>query len=262
MAGTPFTSITLRNWMFRGVDGSRIHLEDVSLIGHGPYARDDFEQFLSRRKIDTWEPAAYTEVLVLGREEWQARDLDQLLRKRAGKTLRVYSHEMFLAYLISGHDPLNTPKIALRMGKGHPGLEHLMKVGFRWPSIVVRGYGRLRLLSADWRSESFLKAKGYRVGDGAGNHPTSRRRALARAYAGAIPTRFGTEYAADCGSPKSAPRLRRMAYAIAKSYHLGAGRLGSDSTACTQWFRDLRWLKRTYYDRHLQFEWPSVRVGD
>lgn len=262
MAGSPFTSITLRNWMFRGIDGSRINVEDVSLIGHGPFEQDDFEQFLSRKKIDTWEPAAYTEMLVLGREGWRAKDLDRLIRKRAGQTLRVYSHEMFLAYLISGNDPLDTPKVALRMGKGHPGLEYLMKVGFKWPSIAVKGLGRSRSLSADWRPESFLKAKGYRVGDGVGNHPLLRRRALARAFMGRIPPRFGPEYATDCGSPNSGPRLRRMAYAIAKSHHLAAGRLGSDSTACTQWSRDLRWLKDTYYDQHLQFEWPSVAVGD
>jgi hypothetical protein len=261
VAGTPFTSTALRNWLFRGVDGSRVHLEDVSLMGAGPFEQHDFEQFLSRKKIDAWEPAAYTEVLVLGREEWQAKQIDGLLRKRAGDTLRVYSQEMFLAYLLSGNDPLDTPKVALQMGKGHPGLEYLMKVGFKWPSIAVKGSRPSHALSEEWRSESFLKAKGYRVGDGAGNHPMFRRRALARAYAGKIPMRFGAEYAVDCGSPKSAGRLKRIAYAIAKSYHLFAGRRGRDSTACTQWARDLRWLKVTYYDRHLQFEWPSVVVG-
>lgn len=262
MTSTPFTSTALRNWLFRNIDGSGTHLEDVSLMGRGPFEEDDFALFLSRKKIDVWEPAAYTEVLVLGREEWRAKDLDRLLRKRAGETLRVYSQEMFLAYMVAGNDPLDTPKVALQMGRGHPGLEYLMKVGFKWPSIVVKGSRMLRSLSKDWRPESFLKAKGYRVGEGVGNHPLLRRRALMRAFAGRIPTRFGTEYAANCGSPSSAFRLRRMAYAIAKSYHLEAGRLGSDSTACTHRARDLRWLKDTYYDAHLQFEWPSVVVGN
>jgi hypothetical protein len=258
---TPFTSSALRNWLFRGADGSRIGLEDVSSVGHGPFAEEDFERFLSRVKIETLAPDVYTEVLLLGRDGWQPKDLDRLLRKRTGKTLRVYSQEMFLAYLISGNDPLNAAAVAVRMGKGHPGLEYLMKVGFEWPTIEVRGFRALRPSSSAWRSESFLKAKGYKVGDGAGNHPTLRRRALARAYAGRIPTRFGPEYASECGSPESALRLRRMAYSIAKFYHMGAGRLGSDSMACAQWARDLRWLKDTYYDKHLQFEWPSVFVG-
>ncbi|CAN5442858.1 hypothetical protein BH09GEM1_BH09GEM1_07460 [soil metagenome] len=262
MPSTPFTTPALRNWLFRDIDGSRIQLEDVSLMGAGPFEQHDFEQFLSRKQIDAWEPAAYTEVLVLGREEWRPKEIDGLLRKRAGRTLRVYSQEMFLAYLLSGNDPLDTPKVALQMGRGHAGLEYLMNVGFKWPSIAVRGSRPRGLLSEDWRSESFLKAKGYIVGNGAGNHPTSRRRALARAYKGRIPTRFGPEYASDCGSPSSAGRLKRIAYAIAKSYHLFAGRNGSDSTACTHWARDLRWLRGMYYDKHLQFKWPSVVVGE
>jgi hypothetical protein len=244
------------------VDASRIDLEDVSLMGAGPFAQHDFEQFLSRKKIDTWEPASYTEVLVLGREDWQPKEIERLLRKRAGDTLRVYSQEMFLAYLLSGHDPLDTPKVALQMGRGHPGLEYLMKLGFKWPSIAVKGSRSAHLRSDDWRSESFLKAKGYKVGEGAGNHPTSRHRALTRAYSGRIPARFGTDYAADCGSASSAGRLRRIAYAIAKSYHLFAGRHGTESTACTHWTRDLSWLKKQYYDKHLKFDWPAVAVGD
>lgn len=261
MESSPFLDRQLRDWLFRKTDGSHIDLEDVSMMGSDPLDFPEFERFLRRRRIEVLIPDAYTEVLVLGRTGWKTSAIEGLLRKREGGTLRVYSQEMFMVYLISRNDPLETPKIAMRMGRGHAGLEYLMSLGFRWPTTDVEGFGKPSYRSASWRAEGFLKARGYSVGEGVGNHPRLRRMALSKAYRGRIPERFGADYIQECGAPKSQARLRQMAKSIARFYRMGAGRLGPNSVACSQWKRDLAWLKRAFYAKHPQFKWPSITVA-
>lgn len=261
MKSNPFLSRRLRNWMFKGVRGSRVGIEDVSLMGEGPFSRDDMTRFLRRRRIEVLTPDFYTQVLVIGEQDWIERDIRRLLAKRSGQTLRVYSQDMFLMYLLSSRDPLERPALARRIGKGHPALQLLMSIGFKWPITKVTGFGDGSGSSGNWRSEGFLKAIGYEVGYHAGNHPIERRRVLTRAYRANVPDRFGREYSEHWGDPRSSVRLQRIAHSVARFARLAYGRrVGDFSLACKQWERDLAWLKRSYYDGRQQFEWPSIQV--
>jgi hypothetical protein len=217
-----FASKQLRNWVFKGCDASRVGLEDVSLLGHGPFGQHDLRSFFHRVQLDVFAPDAYTEVLVLGREGWRESELQSLLRKRSRRTLRVYSQEMFLLYLLSERDPLEDPAIAIQLGQDHPGLDLLRSLGFKWPTTQV----------------------------------------LVHAFRTRVPNRFGPDYVAFWGPASSSLRLERMANSLARFYRLASGRLYGDfSAACKHWERDLAWLKHKYYAAHQRFAWPSIHVG-
>jgi hypothetical protein len=258
---SPFANRSLRDWTFKGVTGAPIGLEDVSTLGAGPFETEDFDEFLRKRKIDAFAPDGYTEMLILGRSDWIPKDLQALLRKRSGRTLRVYSQEMFLFLLLSRRDALEIPKLALKLGRGHPGLEYLQSVGFAWPTTTVKGFGGGQFGHAEWRSEGFLRAVGYRVAHGSKNERAVRRRALIRAYGARVPKRFGVDYAEQWGPATSSARLESMVNSIARFCRLGKGRGRAFANACTRWERDLRWLKRKYYVGRYRFNWPSVEVG-
>lgn len=260
MPTDPLNDRKLRNWWFRNRATRELPFEDVSVLGGGPFTSDDFDTFLRRQKIEVLFPDAYTEVLVVGRDGWSEKEFDRLLRRRSGKSLRVYSQEMFLAYLISGNDPLEDEDIAVRFGRGHPALELLQAMGFLWPTTDVRGFGPGHDGATAWRSEGFLKAKGYQVGY-YGDPSRFRHRALTKAFGARVPRRFGSDYVENCGLPRSSLRLERMARSIARFCCMAKGRSRADlSQAIADWERDLKWLKRKYYDGHYRFTWPSTRV--
>jgi len=263
MKANIFASKQLRNWVFKGCDASNVGLEDVSLLGRGPFGQHDLRSFFHRVKLDVFSPDAYTEVLVLGREGWRESEIQSLLRKRSRKTLRVYSQEMFLLYLLSERDPLEAPTIAIQLGQDHPGLDLLRSLGFKWPTTQVKGFGSPSSNSAAWGAEGFLRATGYRVGYNANNTPRERRRALVHAFRTRVPRRFGPDYSAFWGPPSSSLRLERMANSLARFYRLASGRqYGDFSAACKHWERDLAWLKQKYYAAaHQRFAWPSIHVG-
>lgn len=257
---TPFSDRRLRDWWFRNATARDIGFQDVSLMGTGPFGADDMERFLARTHFDVWESDHYTEVLILGTEDWSEQALRSLLGKRSGSTLRVYSQEMFLAYLISGNDPLDNERVALLMGRGHAGLEALMALNFEWPSIDVAGFGDGRAGAHAWRSEGFLKAMGYRVGNRA-EAARGRHRALVRAFQARVPKRFREAYAEFWGRARTSLRLERMAKSIARQYRLAVAVQGNDYTqALDDWAKDLRWLKRKYYQGRYRFRWPSIHV--
>lgn len=261
MHATPFSHPRLRNWWFRGAGARDLGFNDVSIMGDGPFDADDMDRFLMRTGFDIWVPEDYTEVLILGRENWREKEIQTLLRKRSGYTLRVYSQEMLLAYLISGNDPLENAKVARLMGKGHPGIEALIAMHFEWPTIDVVGFGGGARIDGTWRSEGFMKAIGYRVGWYA-DTARGRHRALVRAYQARVPARFGADYAEYWGPPRTSLRLERMAKFIARQYRLGAGVQHNDySEALKHWEIDLRWIKKKYYTGRYRFDWPSIKVG-
>jgi hypothetical protein len=261
MDKTPFNHRRLRDWWFRNHAAPDIGIEDASTIGHGPFNTHDLQSFLGRFGVSVFVPDSYTEVLLLGRDGYSERELLSLLRKRSGSTLRVYTQEMFLAYLSSGHDPLELPQVALLMGSGHPGVQALRALNFAWPTVDVRGFGAARSDHHVWRSEGYLRAIGYRVGS-RGGEDADRRRVLVRAYGARVPARFGEDYAAYWGNPRTSARLERMARTIARQFRLGLARRTVDNAlALTDWYSDLNWLKRKYYDGRCRFRWPSIDVG-
>src|SRR5215213_1780996 len=119
---TPFDDAVLKVWFFESFPTPPIKEDGIATMGSGPFEEADLDDFLYERGLGIYIPGADTELLVVGREGWSEDALEDLLEMRAGKTLKVYSQEMFLAFWASGRDPFDDAEVARRFGEGHPAL--------------------------------------------------------------------------------------------------------------------------------------------
>jgi hypothetical protein len=112
--------------------------------------------------IKALPPSSDLNILVIGREDWDEDHLHAVIEGRRGKELRVYSQEMFLAYIAGSNDPLESPPVAEIFGERHPALEHIREWGFDWtatrlvPALSSSG----TTATWKWKAESFLKIMG------------------------------------------------------------------------------------------------------
>lgn len=133
-------------------------------------------------------------------------------------------------------------------------------VPFAWPSTDAEiGDGRL---AAQFQPVGLLGALGYRVGeDGLG--AVDREKTLDSAYVSPVSKQLAPAYREECGEPRSAKRLKKMADSIA-SFARNAKRKnhgGRYDCAIGDWEADLAYLKAKYYDGRWSFPWPSTRAA-
>jgi hypothetical protein len=106
--------------------------------------------------------------------------------------------------------------------------------------------------------ESFLKVLGYTVGKTNGLPESTRHLILDRCFSGQLPPIESLSALRLWGEPKTALRLRKIAYHIAglaKNFKKMPS--GGYETAISEWEDDLQYLYETYYVRHFGFNWPS-----
>jgi hypothetical protein len=211
--------------------------------------------------IKALPPSSDLNILVIGREDWDKEHLNGVIEARRGKELRVYSQEMFLAYIAGGNDPLESPRVAEIFGEGHPASEHIREWGFDWPATrLVPALSSPGITTTEeWKEESFLKIMGYNAGT-KGRDQSKRRSALHKTFVEELPEIADADYKSKWGSPKSGTRLHRMAERLNLNVMLGIAR-GNSSEAVGHWLEDLQWLKSEYYDRQHTFQWPSTYVA-
>jgi hypothetical protein len=115
--------------------------------------------FLRNCKVMVCSPGNDVGVMVVGEQGWKEEDLENQVRAREGKTLRVYSHFMFLHGMAMGADPFDvwTEKELLAVGQNHPALSFLSKLGFDWPSCEVEPGFMQSLDASNWPDEGMLK---------------------------------------------------------------------------------------------------------
>jgi hypothetical protein len=204
MITNPFRDRHLRDWLCQDVDLDAIGFNSVATTGSGPYAEAEFDEFLGSLGIQPRSIRSNASVLVVGRRDWSESALRALLQARSGKKLRVYSQEMFEAFLVKGIDPLTAPdEVVERFGRGHPALTFLSEVGFDWPTTMVYGGGGSEL-PTDLLKLGFLRYLGYQVGV-SGGIEEDRRDLLRQAYnARRLPAVFPREYREEWGA--RAPR--------------------------------------------------------
>ncbi len=100
-----------------------------------------------------------------------------MLELRNGQTLKIYSQEMFLSFLISGDDPFERGRSILEeFAEGHPALQYLSKLGFDWPTTFVTSSERSVDLSLDLPKNGVLGLLGYHVGQS--GVPAKKRRLI------------------------------------------------------------------------------------
>jgi hypothetical protein len=186
----------------------------VGSSGDGPFTESEFDDFLREYGIEPHHPGEELENAVLGRTGWSNSDLEELVEARSGSTLKVYSQEMFLAYIATGIDPYSRKeKLVKAFGDGHPALQFLAGIGFDWPTThVVLGPGVG--FDVERPTVGFLRAMGYTVGRN-GRSRSERRRVLRRIYGAPVPANFDANYRAEWGQPSTCARLKKMANTIA-----------------------------------------------
>lgn len=92
-----------------------------------------------------------------------------------------------------------------------------------------------------------------------GESEAERQRVLATVYnLETLPKLESDAYVASWGPPRSAMRRRKTAESIAAFCRNARRRESGDMRLAVQhWEKDLRWLKRTYYDDRV-FLWPRA----
>lgn len=259
MHPTPFTDPTLRDAFFASLDLVGELPPTVALVGSGPFFRTDLARFLGTLDIEVVPASGRCPVMIAGREGWSGDTLGRVLDERSGRTLRVYSQEMFLAYAASGRDPFGQGREVVEgYGRGHPALQHLTTLGFDWPTtLVYQGTGAPA--GEDGPDESPLRRLGYRLGRDA-PAPGKRRQLLEVAFTSPLPQVGAPQYMEKWGQPGTARRLRRVASRVAslgRASWDGAGPAGRGSAEQAE--DDLAWLEETYRREDFDFAWPSVR---
>jgi hypothetical protein len=248
-------------WSLRATNfkGSGAPLYPATL-GSGPIDEAVFDSLLREFGIEPQQTTENTEVLVIGYSLWDPSKLNDLLDSRTGETLRVYSQELYIEYLLSSEDPFDQSEDILReKGRGHPALEYLMGVGFAWPTTLVTA-SRDPLRAIPSPTLGYLRYLGYRVGRQA---PPQYERLLLLLHAfsqGVVPPVFDPEYVAQWSEPNTPQRLSKLAESLAAFCRNERRKARPSTLAIQHWESDLQWLHENVYKGRFRFQWPSTHV--
>jgi hypothetical protein len=227
--------------------------------GSGPWDEDAFDDLLRRCGIEPQAPESGIEVLVVGSSDWRPDLIREIVWARSGQDLRVYSQELYLAYLCVQSDPLREQASRLlSLAGSHPALSFLSGLGFDWPNttVVSRLAGGF---DPAFIERGFLGYLGYKVGS-RGKPVVERQGILEQALRRHIPPEhFPPFYCREWGDPDTCHRLRKIAECIASFCRLAKLRRRPPKQAIQDWENDLEWLHRNLYGR-CTFQWPSTRV--
>jgi hypothetical protein len=109
---------------------------DIVTLGSGPFPESDFDDYL--RTLDITPRADGCSWIIIGREDWSEEQLNALIDASDLDEVKVFSQELFVAGILTTHDPFSLPlEILKKFAEGHPALEYLINSGFEWPEIIV-----------------------------------------------------------------------------------------------------------------------------
>lgn len=254
----PFNSAVVRDWFFNSIPVSP-HRHSYVLIGFGPFPQDNMRDFLRGRGIACGD--GRTGNVILGREGWTAKEIDDVIDRHVGHCLRVYSQEMFLAFLATLADPFIAHEFVLTaLRAGHPGLLHVSQGWPGWVKTYVHADRALRSGGeVDFHvDESPIHVMGYKVGK-SGATLSERRDILEKAFREELPPVGTPGYMLAWGGPSSAERLWRIAEQLAMCIRNNVNR-PAFGQAVSDWDQDLAWLKLMFYHGHFRFSWPETFV--
>ncbi len=233
--------------------------DQIVTIGSGPFEEKEFARYLksmgikSKSKGGSW--------IVVGRQDWDESDLIALVENAEEDKIRVFSQELFIAGILSTHNPFSLPhQVLMKFAEGHPALEFLIEGHFDWPEIEPEVYGEPEFLG--WEGgqveQSPIRSMGYRVGKTSDLPASVRREILEEAYRGDIPDVGDAAYMEEWGRPGRPKRLWRIAHHIAWLIRTFR-RIPSRVYAVEDWEGDLKWLRRKFHrERGARFSWPHT----
>ena len=248
-------------WFFAAGEVGEFPAE-VVIHGFTPVEEYDLVQTLSQNGVEYGGAfSSDVETLIIGKEGWNPDDVRRQLDYRTGKSIRVYSREMILAFLACGKDPLLGSDALLDcFSRNHPGLKFLESIGFPWPSTCIfPGLGSLSEI--DWPQLGLLSYMGYHVGRN-GESTRRRREILARVFEqDPLPRVCSAEYMEEWGVARSRTRLKKLAETLAS---LARNEKRRNSVSYAEAIRDreedLAWLEQRYYTGQFRFQWPSTKI--
>ncbi len=234
----------------------------IITIGSGPFLEGDFDDYL--KCLDITPVSGGSHWIIVGRDGWDEGKLIELIEDNDLDEVVVLSQELFVAGIISTHNPFSLPEdILMKFADGHPALEFLMRQGFEWPEILIEDLDHspthLRGPSGSYErvEMSPIYSMGYVVGITNGIPFKKRTKILEEALDDDIPWVGDDEYMEEWGKPRSRRRLWRTVHHLA---WLIRSRKSNPtmSYAVRDWKNDLDWLGENYGDRALGFSWPNI----
>ncbi len=204
--------------------------------------------------------------VIVGRNGWSAPDLRNLIDAHQGKSLRIYSQEMFVAKLATGRDPFDAQDVELldAFAEDHPALQFLMSLPDPWPDITDTSSAEVTLVppgSYGGVTQSPLNILDYHAGVTANQSAATRRNILEQCL-GSRHLPFSddssADYIAQWGRSNSAQRLYRIALHL-KILAEGQGKDPRKQQARLDWISDSKWLKENYFSKYKRsFSWPAI----
>lgn len=232
---------------------------EIVSLGSGPLDEDGFDRYLEALGITPYADGCPW--IIVGREGWSEDELNELLDDADLDEVRVFSQELFIAGILTTHDPFSLPlEILMKFAEGHPALEYLIEAGFEWPEIILEeDYGEPVYLRGSWErvEESPLYRMGYQVGITHGQPRSKRRSLLKKAYEGEIPEVEDDDYMEEWSLPGRSKRLWRIAHHIAWLIR-SRQTIPSMRYAVKDWQDDLDWMEEQFYTTRMRFKWPGV----
>ena len=261
---TSFSNPTVLRWLVdSGVpQAASVPFGWLGRVGEGPWADSLLAGTLEEIGYKFWVvPDSDLRHLIVGRKGWSKEELLSQIDAIDSEPLRIYSQEMFVAKLMTGHDPFDSEdrELLLAFAEGHPALEYLLELDVPWPE-VCDGEGDITPLTPeDWVERSPLHLLGYHVGTTSQLTERQRRELLKKCFEAKkleFTDESSEEYQRRWGRGGSAQRLYRMAVHI-KWLADGQGKDFRKPKARLDWINDLEWLRKNFYhSMKRRFEWP------
>lgn len=264
-----FDSKRIRKWLSGNTWPIPLSSAHISITGENPINEKSLYSFLKEYGKPAQPISQNTDLLIVGRKGFDEEGIKKLIWWRAGKTLKIYTQEMFLAHIFV-KNPFQKKTVANAFGNGHPAIKYVISLGVEWPSLdvlrkrVAPGYSSWSS-AKDRPTISPLKLMKYKVGNN-GKSSTERQDILKKAYAESLEKyrdKLPDSYLEEWGKPKSSDRLEKIVNCLSSFYHKNLAKMNNgkgNAEAVKNYADDLKWLKKNYFDRSprkFRFSWPE-----
>ena len=245
--------------------------ERLAAVGRGPYLRKDFNEAVHRYaggRVFTLKALETGSAVVVGDllspAEWVA--FWNLVKQRPGEPLRVYSQEMYIAYLLTGTDLFEEdPDLLSAFAEGHRALTTINESWTDWRTGICPDPSADATGQMAGRKAGFLSLNGYTTRPSA----VERQRVLRACYEGGQRTLKWPapppDDRADAGSGRSGDRLQYIHDLLLAFIELRtrmANKQGKATPKCVSvWKADHEWMRAEFYmkDKH-NFDWKRALI--
>jgi hypothetical protein len=247
---------------------AELELKQTKLFAMGinPWGSDDLVAFLSKKKFRIAADPLDAEILIIGNDDCDKGNLYEVIAAALENRipLKIYSQELFVAWMITGQDPLiewHSSEL-LKAVENHGGMNMVLEYDdLEWPNEISFSDNSavFEIDASEWSGESLLHKYGYNVKDGTLSEK-QRQSYLEDFYHGQL-SKYATASSdiKKWGAPSSAQRLYALAQFLTWLIKFQGK---SKPRAADKWMGDLTWLKTTFYNSRMKFAWPKILVGE